>query len=361
MIRFLVLLFVATSALAQTWTCESPNDTYRECRIGSGGVVKLVMETSERRCFEGLTWGTREGGIVWVNRGCRATFTVDNGDSNRRVNCESQDGNREVCVVEPVNDVALLQQISTTPCVEFENWGFNPDRNHIWVDRGCRGQFILAKTRGPVRMTGQKLPTLEGVVVCESDHGGRKRCAADTTAGVQIIRNLSEDNCRFGREWNYDGTGIWVSKGCRAEFAIKGAKPRAHAMTCESRNNAHETCLGDMRFGVDLVRQFGNNYCILGKTWGFDAHGVWVTDGCRAQFALGGYRIPAEAVPPTATKLVCASADGARIQCPADTKEGVGLIRQLSESDCVLNRNWGYDRAGIWVSEGCRAEFAVGR
>jgi hypothetical protein len=360
MIRFLALFFFATSALAQTWTCESPNDTYRECRIGSGGVIKLVMEMSERRCFEGLTWGTREGGIVWVNRGCRATFTVDNGDTNRRIVCESQDGKRQICLVDPINDVALLQQVSQAPCIEFQTWGFNPDRNQIWVDRGCRGQFILAKT-GAARRATSNTRMLEGIVVCESNDRGKKRCAADTTAGVQIIRNLSEDNCRFGREWNYDASGIWVSKGCRAEFAIKATKPRAHAMTCESRNNANEICLGDTRFGIDLVRQFGNNPCILGKTWGFDTQGVWVTDGCRALFALGGYRIPEEEVPPTATKMVCASADGARIQCPADTKEGVGLIRQLSESDCVLNRNWGYDRAGIWVSEGCRAEFAVGR
>ena len=38
---------------------------------------------------------------------------------------------------------------------------------------------------------------------------------------------------------------------------------------------------------------------------------------------------------------------------------GAGLIKQLSETDCVLNRNWGYDAEGIWVTGGCGAEFAV--
>lgn len=363
MTRFLVslMLFAAAGAAGQTWTCESPSNTYRECRIGAGGVVKLVMELSDRACFEGLSWGTREGGIVWVDRGCRAMFTVDNGSSNRRVICESQDGNRHVCAVEPVQDVALLQQLSTTACVEFDNWGFNPDRNQIWVDRGCRAQFVLAKTRGPLPMPRAKVPLLDGVVVCESAGGRRKECAADTSAGVQIIRNLTADNCRFTREWNYDAKGIWVSKGCRAEFAVRGNRPRLQALTCESKNNARAVCAGDLRLGVALVHEFGNNDCLLGTTWGFDDAGVWVTDGCRARFALGGYRLPAGAVPPGATRVRCESSSEARVRCPATTAAGVGLVEQLGESDCVLNRSWGYDRDGIWVRDGCRAEFAVGR
>ncbi|MEJ2298897.1 MAG: DUF3011 domain-containing protein, partial [Woeseiaceae bacterium] len=35
------------------------------------------------------------------------------------------------------------------------------------------------------------------------------------------------------------------------------------------------------------------------------------------------------------------------------------LKRQLSNSGCRYNRTWGYDRSGIWVSEGCRAEFWI--
>ena len=36
------------------------------------------------------------------------------------------------------------------------------------------------------------------------------------------------------------------------------------------------------------------------------------------------------------------------------------MLRQSSETSCLLGRNWGYDAAGVWVSEGCGGEFATG-
>ena len=38
-------------------------------------------------------------------------------------------------------------------------------------------------------------------------------------------------------------------------------------------------------------------------------------------------------------------------------RQGVQLVRQLSSSPCVQGRSWGYGRNGIWVAQGCRAEF----
>jgi len=46
--------------------------------------------------------------------------------------------------------------------------------------------------------------------------------------------------------------------------------------------------------------------------------------------------------------------------CPADTRRGVRLVRVLSDTSCIQGRSWGYDRRGIWVNYGCRAEFELG-
>jgi hypothetical protein len=46
--------------------------------------------------------------------------------------------------------------------------------------------------------------------------------------------------------------------------------------------------------------------------------------------------------------------------CGVNTSGGVRLVRQRSDADCVYNRTWGYDRRGIWVDRGCRADFEVG-
>jgi hypothetical protein len=58
-------------------------------------------------------------------------------------------------------------------------------------------------------------------------------------------------------------------------------------------------------------------------------------------------------------RVTCSSNDGRHEVCEADTRGGVRMIRQLSGSACEQGRTWGYDRRGIWVDRGCRAEFEV--
>jgi hypothetical protein len=60
------------------------------------------------------------------------------------------------------------------------------------------------------------------------------------------------------------------------------------------------------------------------------------------------------------TTITCESRGHDRAYCAVDTRGGVRLVRQLSESRCESGRSWGTDRGGIWVSQGCRAQFAVG-
>jgi predicted porin len=36
------------------------------------------------------------------------------------------------------------------------------------------------------------------------------------------------------------------------------------------------------------------------------------------------------------------------------------MLRQTSETSCLLGRNWGYDDQGVWVAEGCGGDFATG-
>jgi hypothetical protein len=60
--------------------------------------------------------------------------------------------------------------------------------------------------------------------------------------------------------------------------------------------------------------------------------------------------------------LRCESEDGRRRFCPIDTRGSrVEMTRQMSRSECRFGRNWGYDRNGVWVDRGCRAEFTVYR
>ena len=57
--------------------------------------------------------------------------------------------------------------------------------------------------------------------------------------------------------------------------------------------------------------------------------------------------------------FVCKSTDYRQNYCAADTRGGVMMRRQISGSACIQGRTWGYDRRGVWVTQGCEAEFQV--
>jgi len=59
--------------------------------------------------------------------------------------------------------------------------------------------------------------------------------------------------------------------------------------------------------------------------------------------------------------IACDSVEGRRTFCEANTRNGVVLLRQRGERECREGQNWGYDRRGIWVDRGCRADFEVAR
>jgi hypothetical protein len=59
--------------------------------------------------------------------------------------------------------------------------------------------------------------------------------------------------------------------------------------------------------------------------------------------------------------ITCASNDGRRVYCDADTRNGVALLEQHGNAPCRQGSTWGYDRRGIWVDRGCRADFELRR
>ena len=60
----------------------------------------------------------------------------------------------------------------------------------------------------------------ERTLTCASANFQRTYCNTDTTSGVSMIRQLGNDRCEQGSTWGYTDRGIWVDRGCRAEFAL---------------------------------------------------------------------------------------------------------------------------------------------
>ena len=203
--------------------CESDDGRTRECPI-SGGRVSLERQISRAPCIEGRSWGAGRGGI-WVSQGCRADFRVasygggygggygnGNGYGNI-IRCDSNDGRYNRCDLPGRGRAQLVRQVSRAACVEGRSWG--TERGSVWVSQGCRGEFAIGRGNGG----GWGNSGYGGQVFrCESIDGRARECAANTRAGVQLIRQLSRASCIEGRSWGYGRNGIWVSQGCRAEF-----------------------------------------------------------------------------------------------------------------------------------------------
>jgi len=138
----------------------------------------------------------------------------------RRITCASDDGRRHFCPIHTHGDVRMVNQRSGSPCIQGRTWGF--DRRGVWVDRGCRADFIVAP-----RMHGGPGPGYPGPggppmgrITCSSNNGGRQFCPADTRGGVRMVNQRSGSPCIEGRTWGSDRRGVWVDRGCRADFAL---------------------------------------------------------------------------------------------------------------------------------------------
>jgi hypothetical protein len=159
--------------------------------------------------------------------------------------------------------------------------------------------FLVAVLGVIALMAMTTRPAMAQQITCSSDNGRRNYCAVDTRGGVSMIRQRSGSACVQGSTWGYDRRGIWVDRGCRADFAINTGRPGrpgygpggpggggGQSITCASDNMRRNYCAADTRRGVQLVRQRSDARCVQGSTWGYDRRGIWVDRGCRADFLV---------------------------------------------------------------------------
>lgn len=245
----------------------------------------------------------------------------------------------------------------------------------LMISTAMFGAVVLAAAV-PASAAPQYYDSSSGATIrCESNDGRTREC---TTGGGRVVleRQISSSACIEGRTWGYSRNGIWVGQGCRADFLVVGygggnyggnygsnGHGTGQLVRCESNDGRNRTCPMDTRGGVQLVRQISRSACIEGRNWGINRGGVWVTDGCRADFRSGGRNYGSNSgnygnnYGIGGRVFRCESHDGRTRECAANTRAGVQLVRQLSNAACIQGRSWGYGRNGIWVSQGCRAEF----
>lgn len=210
--------------------CESRDFRRTFCPADTIRGVRLVRQTSRAECIRGRTWWRDERGIV-VTEGCGGEFEVGYRDDDYNwppatggggfhrpdsLRCESRDYRRRYCPADVGwGTVYLSRQISDTRCVYGRNWSF--DRRGVWVEGGCAGIFDLSYADNAWRPDGGGGQWVR----CESRDYEPNYCSTGRGGRVFLARQISRAPCIEGSTWGRDRRGIWVSRGCAADFEVR--------------------------------------------------------------------------------------------------------------------------------------------
>ena len=86
-----------------------------------------------------------------------------------------------------------------------------------------RAVAILLVACLAVPSAGLPVSAQSGTTTCMSDNQRYNYCRVDTNNSVRLVRQISISSCDQGRSWGYDARGVWVDRGCSAEFEVGGS------------------------------------------------------------------------------------------------------------------------------------------
>lgn len=115
--------------------------------------------------------------------------------------------------------------------------------------------------------------------------------------------------------------GTALAATAEANAANTPAGEALDTVTCVSMDGERQHCAGYTMGGVALQQSVGSAACLLGRNWGYDAQGVWVTEGCGGRFVLGNEAAEQQRVVPQpgggSGSVVVAASPGDEVQ-PGD-------------------------------------------
>ena len=183
----LLLGFGGSAAAQSTITCESRNGQYQACSANTSGGVTLSRQLSSQGCWQNDTWGY-DRNRVWVTRGCRAEFRVGGTLSSNNTGAKVAG--------------ALVLGAIVAAAVANNKHNDRDDRYDNDYDNGYGGGYGNGRE-----------------IRCESTSGRYTTCGyVDRRQHVEIRRQLSNQQCIYGRNWGVDDRQLWVDDGCRAIF-----------------------------------------------------------------------------------------------------------------------------------------------
>jgi hypothetical protein len=131
---------------------------------------------------------------------------------------------------------------------------------------------------------------LERRLVCESgpsNNYGRKYCSVNTQGGVRLSRTMGNYACTEGTSWGYDNGGVWVDKGCSAEFETQNNGRRTGAMNSTTIPSGTELSVRTNENIDSKTATVGQTFSAVVAADVIDANGaVRIPKGADAQLVI---------------------------------------------------------------------------
>ena len=102
-------------------------------------------------------------------------------------------------------------------------------------------------------------------ITCESKYDKRTYCSIRDAqdAAITLYNKMSKASCDEGRSWGRDNRGVWVDRGCRAEFEVQhyndrdaryGSNHSDHHSWDSERDKNRELALENERLALERDR-----------------------------------------------------------------------------------------------------------
>jgi hypothetical protein len=196
----------------QTWIIRPAGDGFF--------YIRNTMNGSALECISPSN-GTQVRGLPFTG-GPAQQWRFENG----------KDGN--ALIVSRLGKGLDIPDGSSRDGIRIQTFDVNGDSNQRFIFRRVngwgRGNWGGGGDWGeggrPDRDGGYRPPGGDGggrppdIIRCSSDDGRRNYCDANTSGGVRMVRQISGSRCDEGSTWGYTERGVWVDRGCRADFEL---------------------------------------------------------------------------------------------------------------------------------------------
>ena len=169
--------------------------------------------------------------------------------------------------------------------LRLSNSNSNTNTGLLKINRATYGSYnrtsdVTSRVRSQVQGNQINMQVNNDSMGGDPDPGQNKMLTVDYTLNGRSAQSIVRE-----------GDTLNLQSGNSGSLPQRNTSSQSQIIRCESNpssDNGRKYCSANTRGGVRLSRRLGNAECIEGSSWGYDNNGVWVDNGCRAEFELHG-------------------------------------------------------------------------